>query len=83
MQTPIIRISDLLEHVNPTVLILDIEGAEVDLLPDRLPAGLRLIMVELHTPDIGDEATASVVNTIMSQGFTLKHLRAQTWAFER
>ncbi len=63
--------------------MLDIEGAEVGLLPEKLPDDLRLIMVELHTPDIGDEATVSVVNTIMGQGFRLCHVRSQTWVFER
>ncbi|KAA0696151.1 FkbM family methyltransferase [Halopseudomonas laoshanensis] len=83
VQTAVARISDLLESICPSVLVLDIEGAEVGLLPAKLPDDLRLIMVELHTPDIGDEATVSVVNTIMGQGFRLCHVRSQTWVFER
>lgn len=83
VQTAVAKISDLLNSICPSVLILDIEGAEVGLLPDRLPSDLRLIMIELHTPDIGDEATVSVVNTIMNQGFQLCHIRSQTWVFER
>ncbi|SES04758.1 MULTISPECIES: FkbM family methyltransferase [Halopseudomonas] len=83
VETEVARISDLLESIRPSVLVLDIEGAEVGLLPHKLPDDLRLIMVELHTPEIGDVATVSVVNTIMGQGFRLCHVRSQTWVFER
>ena len=78
-----IRISELLRREQPTVLLMDIEGAEVGLLPKSLPADLRLIIAELHTPDIGDEATAEIVNSIVSQGFKLKRIKAQTWVFGR
>lgn len=80
---PVIRISELLRREQPTVLLMDIEGAEVGLLPKSLPADLRLIIAELHTPDIGDEATAEIVNSIVSQGFKLKRIKAQTWVFGR
>lgn len=80
---PVIRISELLKQERPTVLLMDIEGAEVGLLPSQLPPELRLIIAELHTPDIGDEATADVINLIVSQGFKLKRIKAQTWVFER
>src|SRR5690606_1267363 len=83
VETEVARISDLFDNIRPSVLVLDIEGAEVGLLPDKLPDDLRLIMVELHTPEIGDEATASVVNTIMGQVFLLCHVRFQPWVFER
>lgn len=80
---PVIRISELLTQERPTVLLIDIEGAEVGLLPSRLPSELRLIIAELHTLDIGDEATADVVNLLVNQGFKLKRIRAQTWVFQR
>src|SRR5690606_4790056 len=83
VETEIARISELLESIRPSVLVLDIEGAELGLLPHKLPDDLRLIMIELHTPEIGDVATVSVVNTIMDQGFRLCHVRSQTWVFER
>lgn len=83
VQTAVVRVSDMLGSLCPSVLIIDVEGAEVGLLPDRLPDCLRLILIELHTPEIGEEATVGVVNSIMRQGFGLRSIRSQTWAFER
>lgn len=80
---PVRRLSGLLAEYRPTVLILDIEGAEQGLFPASLPEELRLIMLEIHTPDIGDRATAEIVSSIMGQGFRLCRLLAQTWLFER
>lgn len=78
-----IGLATLLERYQPTVLIVDIEGGEVGLFPTRAPSCLRLIMVEIHTPDIGDAATAKIVNDVISAGFELKRILAQTWLFAR
>lgn len=78
-----IGLATLLERYQPTVLIVDIEGGEVGLFPTRAPSCLRLIIVEIHTPDIGDAATAKIVNDVISAGFELKRILAQTWLFAR
>lgn len=76
-----LRFSALLAEYQPTVLLLDIEGGEIGLFPAELPDCLRLIMVEIHTPEIGERATVEVVNRILAQGFRLSRLLAQTWLF--
>ncbi|MFT6429194.1 MAG: FkbM family methyltransferase [Halopseudomonas sp.] len=76
-------ISSLLAEYQPSVLILDIEGGECGLFPARLPASLRMIMTEIHTPNIGEAATVELVNQIQDQGFRLRRLLAQTWVFTR
>lgn len=76
-------LSSLLAEHQPTVLILDIEGGECGLFPAVIPASLRLIMIEIHTPDIGEQATVELVNRIQEQGFRLRRLLAQTWLFVR
>lgn len=78
-----LTLSALLAEHQPTVLVLDIEGGEVGLFPARLPDCLRLIMIEIHTPEIGERATVDVVNSILAQGFRLGRLLAQTWLFVR
>ena len=80
---PVLRLGDLLARLQPSVLILDIEGGELGLFPTSLPDQLRLLMVEIHTPDIGELATVELVNSILAQGFVLRRLLAQTWVFER
>ncbi len=74
-------ISSLLAEYQPTVLILDIEGGECGLFPADIPTSLRMIMIEIHTPDIGELATVELVNRIQEQGFKLRRLLAQTWLF--
>ncbi|MBL4832963.1 MAG: FkbM family methyltransferase [Pseudomonas sp.] len=76
-------LSSLLAEHQPTVLVLDIEGGECGLFPAAVPSCLRMIMVEIHTPDIGESATVEVVNRIQQQGFTLVRLLANTWVFAR
>ncbi len=83
LQKKAIGLAVLLENLYPTVLILDIEGGEVGLFPTALPECLRAIMIEIHTPDIGDMATAEIVNHITSLGFLVKRILAQTWLFTR
>ncbi|WP_373185066.1 FkbM family methyltransferase [Halopseudomonas sp.] len=80
---PARALSSLLADYEPSVLILDIEGGECGLFPAQLPAALRMIMIEIHTPDIGELPTVELVNRIQAQGFRLCRLLAQTWVFLR
>lgn len=76
-------LSSLLVEYQPTVLVLDIEGGECGLFPAVIPSCLRMIMVEIHTPDIGEAATVELVNSVQQQGFRLARLLANTWVFTR
>lgn len=80
---PAQSISYLLAEHQPTVLVLDIEGGECGLFPVEIPPSLRMIMIEVHTPDIGELPTVALVNQIQAQGFKLCRLLAQTWLFKR
>jgi len=74
-------LSSLLHEHQPTVLVLDIEGGECGLFPADIPPCLRMIMMEIHTPDIGEAATIELVNRVQDQGFKLARLLANTWVF--
>jgi FkbM family methyltransferase len=51
------------------VLVMDIEGAEIDLLTHTDLTCLREIIVELHPHIVGEEVTEAMLASIRSQGF--------------
>jgi FkbM family methyltransferase len=63
--------SAILEELEPDVLVMDVEGAEVDLLPSADLGGLRSIILELHPHVVGDAASDGVVAYLREQGFSL------------
>ncbi len=68
---PAIPIAKLLEMARPTVLCIDIEGAEIDILIRPLP-GVRLIIVEFHPQIYGDGEVDRVVAALEAMGFALE-----------
>jgi FkbM family methyltransferase len=61
------------QELRPNLLICDIEGAEVDLLP-RLDLGsLRAAIVELHPQWIGPEGVNTVFRAFMEAGLAYYH----------
>jgi FkbM family methyltransferase len=78
-----IALKELLDLHEPTVLLVDIEGHEQAIAGMELPSALRLVIMEIHTPDIGVAETAKVAAWLFAQGFVLRDLRANSWAFER
>lgn len=65
------------------VLAVDIEGGEVDLFKAKLPACVKKIFVEIHSPDIGEAAFCQVITMIQEQKFQLKDFRNWVFYFER
>ncbi len=60
-----------LERADATYLMLDIEGAEIDLLRAPLPTGIRAVCMEVHPDSVGDQAVQALLQDLMSQGFIL------------
>ncbi|MEL7345954.1 MAG: FkbM family methyltransferase, partial [Pseudomonadota bacterium] len=70
---PALAIGALIEQSRPTVLIADIEGAEVEVLRAADLTGLRLILVETHPPDIGAAGTRAIFDICHAAGLTYFH----------
>ena len=51
-------IHDEIARIKPTVVIMDIEGSEAELLPFMDFAGIRMLMVEMHPRSIGLKTNA-------------------------
>lgn len=75
-----------LARTRPSVLVMDIEGGERDLLLGRpLPLFVRKIIVELHPNFIGGRICSEIVKHLLQQGFTLcfDALRGTVFSFQR
>lgn len=53
----------------PSVLVMDVEGAEVDILPASTLAGIRAIVLELHPHVVSAEALGRMRAHLASLGF--------------
>ncbi|WGR90768.1 FkbM family methyltransferase (plasmid) [Bradyrhizobium sp. ISRA443] len=58
-----------LNELRPTMLVVDIEGGEVDLFDDVDLTGVRKIMIELHQPTIGRCGMKKVFDVLSAQKF--------------
>ncbi|WP_197530447.1 FkbM family methyltransferase [Bythopirellula polymerisocia] len=70
-KVPAVSLQKLLDSIRPTFLIMDIEGAEVDLADSSLNLStVRKLCIEMHPQIVGNEAITRVVARLVEQGFT-------------
>jgi FkbM family methyltransferase len=62
-------ISEVIGDFKPTALVMDVEGAEVDLVPLVKFASIKKIIIELHPWIVGGNQIDDVKNLIESNGF--------------
>ncbi|WP_421932356.1 FkbM family methyltransferase [Phenylobacterium sp.] len=62
----------ILADLQPTFVMMDVEGAEREILAKPLPAHVRVLCAEIHPHVIGDEAASEIVRSLLAQGFILK-----------
>ena len=68
-----ISIQKLIDELQPSFLIMDIEGAEVDLAAEELNLhSLKKLCIEMHPHIVGDEAITRLISNLIRQGFTLR-----------
>lgn len=60
---------DVLKDHDPNVLVCDIEGAEVDLIPQMDLSGFRAAIIELHPQWVGPDGVNAVFNAFIKAGF--------------
>ena len=64
----------LLRAHNATVLICDIEGGEIDLLPHLDLSGIRMVIAELHPAVIGAEGVERINAVMTAAGLPARHI---------
>lgn len=67
-QVPMRDANAVFAEIKPTVLVCDIEGAEVDLLPKLNLSGLRALLIELHPQWIGSKGIKDIFQLLHEQG---------------
>jgi FkbM family methyltransferase len=62
-------LAQVLAEERADVLVMDVEGAELDLLTQADLSGLREIIVELHPHIVGEAPTQAMIEAICARGF--------------
>lgn len=76
-------IGDVLAEHRPSVLVLDVEGAETDLLPSADLSGLRAIVVETHASVTGEPAVGAMIAAVERAGFAITRRAHRNLLLER
>jgi FkbM family methyltransferase len=70
VQVPVLGINELVQKYQPNVVIVDIEGGEIDLIEGKWPENLRLIIMEVHPDVIGNHGLEQIIGFFKEMGFT-------------
>jgi FkbM family methyltransferase len=68
---PCDAIADVIREFRPNTLVMDVEGAEIDLLPAAPLEGVTKIILETHARVVGAPAIRDLDAYVQSQGFVL------------
>lgn len=66
-----IALNDLLNKLKPTVIVIDVEGAEIGLMATGNLDTVDRIIMELHPHIVGDEAVAEMLRGLELKGFAV------------
>jgi FkbM family methyltransferase len=66
---PTVDLNRLIDDVMPSYLILDVEGAEVEMAPALRLDGVEKLLLELHPHVTGNDASNDVVRQLVEAGF--------------
>jgi len=84
IQVPAKRLSALIAGSNADTLLVDIEGYELILLANTAAlAPIKTLLVELHTPSIGTQASSAIITSLVRAGFELSDIGGHTFVFTR
>ena len=68
---PNLVISNLLEELSPTVIVCDIEGAELGLFDNADLSAVRCIILEFHPKIYGEDGAQSIISVLEGKGLQL------------
>ena len=75
--------NSVVAEFNPDVLVMDVEGAEVEIFATAKLDSIRHIIVELHPHIVGEEKIAGVISGLEASGFRVRERDRKTFHFER
>lgn len=68
---PALKFADLQEVAQPTVITMDIEGAETDLAKGNWHPSVRIVIMEIHHQSYGLHALRQLIMDMFANGFGL------------
>ena len=77
-----LAINDIIDEHLPSVVIMDVEGSEVDLLSTANLSRVRILIVEMHPHIVGKEKIKMLVGDIETRGFRLADICHKTCLFQ-
>ncbi|MEO0944249.1 MAG: FkbM family methyltransferase, partial [Pseudomonadota bacterium] len=82
---PAYALGDLIEEIKPTVIVADIEGGELEAFDDVTLDGVRVVILELHTPVYGIEGQRKILKHFDKLGFRAEaeYLSSSVWILNR
>lgn len=69
-EIPCDDINDALAEVKPNIVVMDVEGAEIELLPYANLVNVSKLLVELHPHVVGGEKIDALCSNMADRGFT-------------
>ncbi|MDW8443082.1 MAG: FkbM family methyltransferase [Acetobacteraceae bacterium] len=69
VEVPVVGLSDVLARHRPTMLIIDIEGGEVELCRDVALPGVKKVFIEVHQNIIGRNGMKSIFQFFLERDF--------------
>ncbi len=78
-----VAINDAIRRHDPTVIVMDVEGAEEEILPVADLEGVRALILELHPHIIGAAKVSALVKDLEARGFSLREKIHKTYFLER
>jgi len=76
-------ISDVIAEFQPNAIVMDVEGAEIDLLGQTNLANIDKVIVEMHPHIVGDDNIKLLVSGLKQKGFRLVEVISISYVFLR
>ena len=75
----------VMNELRPTVLLIDIEGTELDVVPMLELSNVRAVMIQIHGDVVSDVAASQIMQHFLNAGLLYLHMCSigNVWAFER
>lgn len=80
---PSVAVDTLIHEHRPSAILMDVEGAELELLKTADLAGVQSLIIEMHPHIIGDAAVEDIVQTLAGQGFRVAECQRKTYLITR
>jgi FkbM family methyltransferase len=85
VEVPSIDVNAVIREFSPTMMVVDIEGGELELVPQLDLSGVDRIAIELHPDVYGHTGSTQVVKALFRKGFLLDARQSgrQVFLFKR